>query len=679
MRTRIKSFFDRPFALFFVIPTFMYFLVEILGRHSFFSALAFTFSRPHVFIVNLAFVMLTYSAALFVRRKIFCYTLTSVIWLTLGIVNCVLIFMRNSPFNASDLAIFKYGIMITNRYMSPFQIVLVIAAILAATVVCILLFRRAPKYEGEIRRVKCAVLTGSVAALCVSIAAVCILTGEMSFHFENLSDGFDKNGFPFSFFASGINHGVEQPEDYAEDTVAPVIAELDRNYPESSAQVKPDVIFVQLESFFDPKSIKGLHFESDPIPNFTAMRDNCISGRLSVPVVGGGTSNTEFEVLTGMSLDYFGTVEYPYESFLRTETCPSAAYTFADLGYKSTAIHDFSADFYRRSSVYPMLGFERFISLEYMSGVEYNSIGWAKDKILQKYIDKTLELDGDDPSFIFTVSVQGHGMYPDHYDADSSPVAITYDEDSAAVQFKNKIAFYCEQINEMDAFIGALTEGLSAREKPTVLVLYGDHLPGITFTPEMLECDMYQTDYIVWSNYGLQGEGRDLETWQLMAYVQELIGMKNGVMSRFHQYYRDNENYLRYLQLMQFDIVDGDKVALGGKTLEPITDMKFGCGDPTIDSITIDGENTVISGRNFTEYSAAYIDGSRNECVFVDENTLILEDEHPDDGDVVYIGVLNYHNPFKTLSNGEMFVYRAPVEDAADSETSSEPETEPEH
>ena len=86
------------------------------------------------------------------------------------------------------------------------------------------------------------------------------------------------------------------------------------------------------------------------------------------------------------------------------------------------------------------------------SGEERNPTGWCRDEILVGEIEKALD-STKEPDFVYTISVQGHGAYP-------------------------SFEYYCEQISEMDRFIQDLVYALNRREEPTVLVLYGDHLPG---------------------------------------------------------------------------------------------------------------------------------------------------------------------------------------------------------
>ena len=99
---------------------------------------------------------------------------------------------------------------------------------------------------------------------------------------------------------------------------------------------------------------------------------------LSVPVIGAGTVNSEFEMLTGMNIDDFGIGEYPYKTILKSKACESLAYNLKDYGYKSFAIHDNTGDFYERNKVYPNLGFDVFTSVEYMWPKDYTAMDWAK-------------------------------------------------------------------------------------------------------------------------------------------------------------------------------------------------------------------------------------------------------------------------------------------------------------
>ena len=167
---------------------------------------------------------------------------------------------------------------------------------------------------------------------------------------------------------------------------------------------------------------------------------------------------------------------------------------------------------------------------------------------------------------------------------------------------------------------------------------------------------MYETEYVIWSNYGLEGEDRDLETWQLMAYVQELLSMNSGVLTRFHHYYADDENYIDYLQTLEYDMVEGNMISLDKNAYEP-KDILLGTNDIVITNVENIGSKLYITGKNFTEYSTVYINGNRHNCEYVNDHTLTLSKRKLKDGDVFEIGIINYHNIFSILSKGPQFVY----------------------
>ena len=79
----------------------------------------------------------------------------------------------------------------------------------------------------------------------------------------------------------------------------------------------PNIVFVQLESFIDPTLIKEAKFSQDPIPNFRKLSQESLSGNINVPVTGGGTARTEFEVLTGNNFDYLIPGGIPYDRFVK--------------------------------------------------------------------------------------------------------------------------------------------------------------------------------------------------------------------------------------------------------------------------------------------------------------------------------------------------------------------------
>ena len=190
-----------------------------------------------------------------------------------------------------------------------------------------------------------------------------------------------------------------------------------------------------------------------------------------------------------------------------------------------------------------------------MRGVEYNENGWARDRVLTAEILRALgSTPGED--LIYAISVQAHGHYPD---GDNMPdISAEFDEASLTRDLV---------LQEMDTFLGELTGALERYGRPVVLVMFGDHLPGLDSrraTCATAICN--ETQYVIWSNFGLEAPDRDIAAYQLSAYVQSLLGMDSGTFTKLHQQLAGTAGYLRSLELLQYDFLYGDLEAFAAST-----------------------------------------------------------------------------------------------------------------
>jgi len=321
-----------------------------------------------------------------------------------------------------------------------------------------------------------------------------------------------------------------------------------------------------------------------------------------------------------MNLDFFGPGEYPYKTVLKKTSCESTAFDLKMLGYSAHAIHNNEATFYDRNHVFSQLGFDTFTPIEYMYHVERNPIGWCKDKILTGEIMKALTSTKEN-DFIYTISVQGHGKYPD-------------------------FEYYCKQISEMDDFVRELINTLNMFPEPTVVVLYGDHLPGFAWEEgDMRNNSLYQTKYVIWNNLQLPEEKKTVEAYQLSAYVLNMVGIHEGTMMRFHQNYLDEKHpdsqaYLADMQALEYDILYGDHEIYEGESPFQSTDLQMGIDPIQIDQVIYNDSNVLVYGKNFNPYSKICLGGKPQETIYVWPELLIAKDlsekkserDHPDGG-----------------------------------------------
>ena len=353
--------------------------------------------------------------------------------------------------------------------------------------------------------------------------------------------------------------------------------------------------------------------------------------------------------MTGMNLDDFGPGEVPYKTVLQKTTCESMAYNLKEYGYSAHAIHNNDGTFYSRKWVFEKLGYDTFTSIEYMHVTEFTPMDWSKDKFLTEEILKAIR-STKEPDYIYTISVQGHGSYPSTGKIENPAVTVSNVSDDGR---KNAIEYYSNQIREMDDFIKELTTELSKLDEEVILVMYGDHLPGLGFSEENLENgSLYQTEYIIWNNMNLPVENEDLETYQLSSKVMKLLGMNSGVINKYHQNYRNDEGYLSGLQNLEYDILYGDKIAYGG--INPYTPTELQMGVDTIEITRVEKQEAdgrqyaVIHGKHFNEFSRVYVNGDSFSTEYVDEQTLrivyegltsldsfVVSQEDKDDGTIL--------------------------------------------
>lgn len=634
------------------------FLNEWLSRRSLLEALLFAFTKPLFFLCNAAIVLIFLAFALLFKRRNYLMWLMSLLWLSMGITNFVVQCFRLTPFSVMDFTLVKSVFPILPRYLTWPGLLLLGTALLALIGYLLFRFRRAKRIP--VRKTYAVITFLSSLVIAALLIGGGYLSGRIPKHFSNLATAYNDHGFTFSFSVILLDRGIDEPENYDDDKINEILSDiLNTDPPQNSSpsdsesnpespesegsttprplQDTPNVILVQLESYYDPKHLAGFTFTEDPTPVFTELRQNFQSGILTVPSIGAGTANTEFEVITGMSLQWFGAGEYPYETILQKKTCESIGYNLKNHGYTAHAIHNYKGNFYDRSGVFSRLGFDTFTSLEYMNNVVYNQAGWAEDMVLIRYVEESLTAtEGSD--FIYCITVQGHGKYPTEWEehAPKPHIGIQNLPEGA-----NEAAFsyYVNQLHETDAFIGALISAVKAMEEETYIVFFGDHLPNIGIEESWLPDGMtlYDTEYVIWHSEGQTGEDKNLMAYQLSAEVMSHLRFNDGVITKLHQTWADKDDYLVYLEMLQYDTLYGQNFCYGGENPFLPTNLKMGILDISITDITTVGENTYIRGENFTPYSRVYVNGFSRSVDFVNENTLMLSNYLAERNDVIRV------------------------------------------
>ncbi|MCR4716509.1 MAG: LTA synthase family protein [Lachnospiraceae bacterium] len=627
----VLNFFNKIFSIsvvkLFISCLLIVLVIEIFGRHSVKDAFLFVLHEPCRYIMNAFLIMTPFTVFYISRRRKIGFCLVGFVWLFIGIVNGIVLAFRVTPFSTIDFRLWDDALMVIGKYFEPWMTVLLVVALVALFIGFIVFLFRLKKIEGKIHRIRNSFLIVCYWFSMYFIMKALVHAGLFTTNIPNLAYAYKDYGVCYCFTVTGMGNGMRRPIDYGKAKIDDINLDVDKalKKKDSKEPHKANIIFLQLESFFDIDYVKDYYFNEDPLPYFNYLKDNYSSGFLTVPAFGAGTANTEFEMMTGMKLNLFSPGEYPYKTVLKKRTAESIPYDLQKLGYSTHNIHNNTATFYGRSKVFTNLGYQTFSTIETMWSKDTTRTGWAKDRILTDEIIDALE-STDSPDYVYTISVQGHGdYYKEEAQVDDPEVWVT---GAGSKDQASAVNYYIEQIEEMDDFLEELTHKLNVFEEDVVLVLYGDHLPGLGFDNDSLENgDVFQTEYVIWSNFDMKVKDQDLMAYQLGAETLDRLNIHTGTITRYHQAKRGKKNYQANLRQLQYDILYGDMYSLNEENPFLQEDMTYGVKDVKINTVYRTDTRTIIYGENFTQFSKIYLNGEEVESELIGPSSMSFEQE----------------------------------------------------
>ena len=632
---------DNTFVICLIVAFVINLFIETVGRQStpFTGGFLYLIEQPLVFFANMLLIYATLTISALFRRRTFFIALLSLPWVLIGVANGVILLQRMTPFNMKDMTAFTDAFTLLNNYFSVTQIVMIAAVTVLIIVGFTVLFIKCRKVE-KIHYVRAAAGILLSWAVMIGVILGLIHIGVLSTFFGSLPYAYRDYGVPYCFVNTWLNTGIHKPAGYSEEMIKSLLPEdvlskdgtieLGDEDISTDDPDKPNILFLQLESFIDPELFRHVAFSEDPIPYFREISKHYSAGSLTVPACGAGTANTECEFMTGLSMHFFGPGEYPFKSILSEEPIESVARDLKSIGYSTHAIHNHRAMFYNRHIVFANMGYDTFTSVEYMSDIQKTPKGWAKDKILTSQIMDALK-STKQKDYIYTISVQGHGQYPSEKLLSDPDIKVTAAPDETA---KNKYEYYANEVHEMDEFIHELTTKLADYDEKVLLVMYGDHIPALDIAEENYAAkDLFQTQYVIWSNYEMDKKDKDVAAYQLSSEVLDRAGIHVGTTTLYHQLHdHDAPDYLSGLKALGYDMIYGEHYIYGGYNPFKPSDMQLGVKEIKIDKVVEVGGKYYIKGRNFTEMSRITLNGEPLETVYLSSSLLgLLEDVNVED------------------------------------------------
>lgn len=368
-------------------------------------------------------------------------------------------------------------------------------------------------------------------------------------HMWNPQGTYAKNGNALSFILSYSSTRVEKPDGYSLEAVKDIIKDFPSDDSSGSAspdKPSPNIIAIMNEAFADLNYNNTLSLSEDYLPFLHGLKENTVKGQLFVSIEGSNTANSEFEFLTGNTMNFLPYRCIPYNEYL-DKTTPSMAHTLKAQGYAGVnAYHPFEGSGWSRATAYPALGFNNFYDREYYrannnSQLVRNYISDEADfrQIIEDY--EASKAQSDAPFYLFNVTMQNHGAYTGKRGLVDTKITI---QDEALYHFEAEQYVNLAKMSD-DAF-QMLTEYFKTVEDPTIIVMFGDHQPPISnsfystqFGKDVEDlsvekkADWYSTPYVIWANYDIEEKELDMSANYLSSYVMKIAGNKLTGYNKF--------------------------------------------------------------------------------------------------------------------------------------------------
>lgn len=464
-----------------------------------------------------------------------------------GLANYYLYTFRGSPFVPMDFLGITTAKGVAESYDFSPNYQIIISFILLVFIMAVGYKLKTPRMHISTKIISRLISTFAAATIAImyfftNILANCGLEPD----FWNQTRGYHNSGALLSFCLNTKYLFLMEPSGYDSNEVENLMYSVIDNNEETETNTPneqdPDIICIMNESFADLSVCGDFTTNIDYMPFYNSLTENTVKGNLYVPVHGAGTSNTEYEFLTGNSTAFFPAGSNAYMLYVKSQTS-SLVSTLTASGYSKTAFHPYYASGWNRNKVYGMFGFRDFYSItsvikpsilldyfdsgndnEYFNDLcnehypnqnvllrQYVSDEYNYDKVISLYEER----DTTKPFFLFNVTMQNHGGYSKTYSNLENTVKLT----STNGNYPKTEQFLSLMKKSDDAFKELVTYFENV-DTPTVICMFGDHQPAIeeSFYEEVMGVNSidtlpledaqkrYITPFVIWANYDIEEE-----------------------------------------------------------------------------------------------------------------------------------------------------------------------------
>lgn len=485
----------------------------------------------------------------------------------LALANCYVVNFRGTPFIPMDFFSITTAANVANTYDYTPTHTVITGSLIFIFIAVLSIKMNTPKYN-SITKIISRTFMGTffTCLMCLFYFTSIFANAGVKPDFWNQARGYRNYGFVFSFFCNTKYLYMTEPSGYDANSVGDYVSStVDKN---ESNIIKPtgnepNIICIMNESLSDLSILGEFTTNQDYMPFMRSLTENTVKGNLYVPVIGAGTSNTEFEFLTGHTTAFLPSGSNAYMLYIKNPIA-SLTSTLEAQGYSSWAFHPYYSSGWNRVSVYENMGFNSFSFLENLIDVsilndyvqngsdadylqslidtyypdrnnmltrQYVSDSYNFDVIIDNYENR----DKSQPYYAFNVTMQNHGGYSKGAGNFDECIQIT-----SSPYYYNKASKYLSLVKASDDAFKELIEYFEAVDEPTVICMFGDHQPSIEtdFIASLLgvnninnltleqEQARHATPFYIWANYDIEEKYIDkLSSNYLSSYVLDVAGV----------------------------------------------------------------------------------------------------------------------------------------------------------
>ncbi|WP_196426871.1 LTA synthase family protein [Paenibacillus validus] len=642
----------------FLCSVWIVFLVELLSRGKWGDTFGWTFlAIPKLTLNALVVLGLLLLLSALTNSVRLSFWLVATVCLAFSLISGIKLEILGVPFLPWDLLLTSETKDMTPYIGGLFNFT-VISGVVVFIAVSLLLLYKLPRVAVKLKWKHRTTMGLFSALLLVSIYNDGAISLKKLANIENLAwdqtENVKTNGFLLSTIMNLKFLNLKEPSGYNDQSIRSIASSVPPAVP-VAGDVKPNIIVVLSESFWDATQVKGLTFSQDPIPFYHALSAKYSSGTMLSPQYGGGTANVEFEVLTGNSMRFLPQGSIPYNQYV-DKGIDSMASILKRQGYDTTAINPFHSWFYNSKKVYENFGFSKYISQEFFEP-DYEG-PYLSDRSVAKYIIESGEKTPG-PDFIFANTMQNHyHYYPGKFKENTIEVT------GVTGEAKGLFETLAQGLQGADNMLKQLVTYYEQKQEPTIIVFFGDHLPSLGENykaykdsgylqendPNFLN-KMYRVPVLVWNNYLPQHQDKlDMSPSFLSSYVLKLaerpgtyytdflyqLSQKSPVIPPKNMYAAMgiDENALQSYEKLQYDIMFGKQYGYGewaGTIKDP--NYVLGPGKLEIEDIQVqasgDDQVVKVSGQNLPHNGVVLINGQPavTECKKLGELTAVVTPE----------------------------------------------------